>query len=218
MSIIANITSPFGATLGHHEIARIEGKLTDAFLSLIVHSWPTMEDCASHGGNGATYVWPVSIPVENVLGGTGTLLQRCEDAVIAFDDPANPFQGGASAPSITDVASAKLVRWANIKQTRTMKDEAPIEYGDFSIDADRQSRQDIMGAIMAMQLSSQTSRLWRCSDNTMRELELVDLINIGTAIADRRQELIEISDGLNQELLGADTLEEVLAVVWPEIQ
>lgn len=216
MALVANITTPFGASVEHHEVARIEGLLTDSFVSVLVHSWPTSNDCAAHGRKGATYIWPVSLPVEAILAATGTLAQRCEAALIAVEDQANPFYGAAAAPSVTDLETAKAAKWANIKQTRTLLDEAPIALRDFEIDADQKSRQDIMGAVMAMQLTGQTSRLWRCTDNTMRELTLADLVDVGTAIAARRQSLIETSDALYQALQGAETVEDVEAVVWPQ--
>lgn len=215
MALLCAISTPHGAAVGHHELARIEGNLTDAFLLVIVHSWPTAEDCAAHGRNGATFVWPVPVPVENILTSSGALAQRCEAALIAFDDPANPFKGAASVPSVTDLETAKAARWANIKQTRSLLDEAPIELRGFQLDANQQSRQDVMGAVMAMQLTGQVSRLWRCADNAMRELTLSDLVDVGVAIAARRQALIEISDALYQQLQAAATAEDVGAVVWP---
>jgi hypothetical protein len=105
-------------------------------------------------------------------------------------------------------------RWDEIKAARTAADLQPYPVADFEIDADAQSRQNIMGAIMAMQLTGESTRLWRCADNTMRELSLAQLITAGTGIAARLQQLIEISDQLWQQLQAATTAAGIEAVIW----
>ena len=116
---------------------------------------------------------------------------------------------------LRSVETARLEQWTSIKQAREELDNAPITHGAFQVDADAHSRVDIMGAIMAMQLGGPSTRLWRCSDNVMRELSLADLVAIGQAIAVRRQSLIETSDALWQQLGAATTVAQVEAVVWP---
>ena len=116
-----------------------------------------------------------------------------------------------------DLEERRAARWASLKAYRQELDEQPIAVGDFAIDGDAQSRQDIMGAVMAMQLTGQTERPWRCADNVMRPLTFADLVAAGTAIAARRQHLIEVSDQLWQQLQAAATVAEVDAVTWPNI-
>jgi hypothetical protein len=109
----------------------------------------------------------------------------------------------------------RAARWATIKAQREALDNTPIALRDFEIDADASSRFDVMGALMAMQLTLATTRLWRCTDNVMRELTLTDLVAVGTGIASRRQGLIETSDALWQQLLAATTAAQIDAINWP---
>jgi hypothetical protein len=111
---------------------------------------------------------------------------------------------------------ARDERWSAIKAQRAALGFQPVPLRDFALDADAASRLDVMGAVMAMQVSGDTSRLWRCSDNAMRELTLADLLTVGAAIAARRQALIEASDTLFQQIQTAETNAEVDAVAWPE--
>lgn len=109
----------------------------------------------------------------------------------------------------------RAAKWEEIKAHRQALYNSPISVEGIKIDADDNSRMDIMGAIMAMQLSGGGSRMWRCSDNVMRELTLAQIIGAGMAIASRRQALIEISDSLYQQIQSATTVADVNAVVWP---
>jgi hypothetical protein len=214
MALLKAIQTPFGAAVSHHEIARVEGNPASQHLTAIVHSWPSVQACTDHGGNGATFVWPVPFPVEAMLTGSGGFLAKCEAAVIAFEDPANPFFGAATCQSVTDIDTAKRAKWANIKQTRDILDNEPIQFGGFQIDADAKSRTDIMGAVMTMQISGPSSRSWRCTDNVMRTLTLDNLVAVGTAIATRRQGLIERSDALYSLIQSAQTVQAVNAISW----
>lgn len=72
-----------------------------------------------------------------------------------------------------------------------------------------------MGALMAMQITGQVERAWRCSDNVMRTLTLDQITRAGIAVSDRRQALIDISDTLSQAIAAAQTAEEVAAIEWP---
>lgn len=109
----------------------------------------------------------------------------------------------------------KISQWEAIKTERQFRDELPIAVDTFELDADAASRMDLMGAIMAMQLLSETTREWRCADNVMRTLTFTQIVSAGTGIANRRQSLIETSDILYQQIQAAETVEEVLAVAWP---
>jgi hypothetical protein len=153
--------------------------------------------------------------------GDGRLYMPLVEELAGVPDP--PFPGAVwswrDGPYWHDprsVDEARADRWAAIKERRHELDNAPFQHGGFSVDADVGSRTDVMGALMAMQLTGQTSRLWRCADNIMRELTLADLIAIGTGIAARRQALIETSDALYQQMQTAQTAEAVNAVGWPE--
>lgn len=214
MPILKQALTPGGAAVGFHVVERFEASARDSTQSVMVKvaSWPSEEAYNLTGGMGATWNEWYGVPFA-ALSGSGNMSEILERALIAKRD--GPFVDGSYVADGDGVEGLRARRWANIKQTRSLLDEAPAPLRDFQIDADAQSRQDVMGAILAMQLKGQTSRSWRCSDNTMRELSLEDLIELGTHIADRRQQLIEISDSLYHELQSARTAEEIDAIVWP---
>lgn len=215
--ILKPTTSPFGAAIGYHCVKRIEGNLDDAHaqLSLIVHSWPSEEDYVSHQGRGHTHTWYLTIDQAALDG--ARLLASIEQALVSASPEASPFAGGSIVAPVTGLAAARVRQWARIKQTRVVLDAQPIAVEGFSLEADERSCMNIIGAIMEMQLTGQTERLWRCSDNVMRTLTFAQITAAGTAIAARRQQLIEVSDGLYQQIFdpALQTVEAVESVVWP---
>jgi hypothetical protein len=109
----------------------------------------------------------------------------------------------------------RAARWIALKAHRTALDYAPISVDGIELDTADASRMDFMGAIMSMQITGQSSRTWRCSDNIMRSLTLTQIMAAGIGIADRRSALIKTSDLLYQQINAALTDAEVLAVEWP---
>lgn len=216
MPILKELQTPGGAAIGFHVAQRIEAQTLDSaqVVMVAVASWPTEQSYAAAAGKSPTWVdWhPASFAVAAASAEQG-LAGAVEQALIA--DSAGQFNGGTITTLVGDLPGAKARRWANIKQQRDTLDAEPVPLRDFFIDADESSRMDLMGAVMAAQFSSQAARLWRCSDNVMRELSTADLIAVGQAIAARRQSLIEVSDQLYQQIQAAETVEEVDAVVWP---
>lgn len=216
MPIVKSLKTPGGATIAFHCAQRVEAQVQDSaqVLMVSVASWPSVEDYDAAQGKSATWVDWHAVPFTAVATGAAEGLPAAlEQALIG--DASSVFYGGSFAAPHDDLPGAKARQWANVKQQRDMLDRAPVTLRDFQVDADESSRIDLMGALMAMQLSGQASRLWRCSDNVMRELTTADLGAIGQAIASRRQSLIEISDTLYQQIQAAQTVEDVLAVVWP---
>lgn len=137
--------------------------------------------------------------------------------------PDPPFEGAvllASAGALhwrddRPLEEVRAARWAEIKAQRQALDAAPIEVDGILIDADERSRIDVMGAVVAMQLTGEATRPWRCSDNQMRTLTAAQIQQVGIAIANRRQALIETSDALAQQIQAAATVAAVSAVAWP---
>lgn len=197
-------TAPNGAVLTAHRVTRAE--VTGSGIEFTVQSWPDMDTFRE----GLPPLWNSRF---NDSGGQD-LLAALEASLISGT---SEF-GGATPIELDDAEldQARSRRWAAIKAEREARDQAPVDHASYQVDGDQQSRMDIMGAVMAMQATGQSSRLWRCSDNVMRELTLADLLAVGCAIAARRQALIEISDQLYQAILAAQTTAEVDAVVWPD--
>lgn len=214
--ILKSITSPFGAAISYHCAKRLEGNLDDANaqMALIVHSWPSEESYVALQGVGPTYVWNLSVPQAALQG--AQLLLSCEQALVSVDG--SPFFGGSVVPAVTDLEAARVRQWAKVKQTREVLNLAPLELDGVAIDGDERSRQNILGAIVDMQLTSMASRNWICADNVSRELTAAQVIAFGTALAARTQALVETSYLLRGEIFdpAKTTVEAVESVVWPE--
>lgn len=201
MPILKSFRAPNGVTVSYCRLGQVEGNFPD--LVVQVRCWVDRD--AYMQGLPPSFAHYAPFDASAMLG-------TFEQAALGLADLAG---GAIEADGDTDLAAAKLRRWATLKTERDARDFAPIAYGEFEIDADQQARIDIMGAVMAMQAGDQASRLWRCSDNQMRGLTLSDLLAAGSAIAARRQALIETSDGLYQQIQSAETAEAVSAVAWP---
>lgn len=138
--------------------------------------------------------------------------------------PAQPWPGAALIfeagqlrwRDTRTLAECQTQRWDEIKATRQALDNAPITIGGgIPLDGDEKSRNNILGAVVAMQLASLATRNWRCADNVMRVLTLAQIVEAGLGIAARRQSLIETSDALYHQIQAATTPAQVAAVVWP---
>lgn len=203
MALSKPIPAPNGVTMHYHRAVRAE-VLADG---IVVHlqSWLDEQSCLD--GNPPLWTFYENLPL-------GDLLEALEAQVVVQSEA---FLGADSLDgSALPLARARALRWAEIKAQRQLKDHAPMALRDFEVDADAGSRMDLMGAVMAMQITGQATRLWRCTDNVMRELKVQDLVTVGTAVAARRQALIETSDVLYQQIQAAETVEAVRAVVWPD--
>lgn len=201
MPIIKPFTAPNGTPVSYHRLGRFEGQFPD--LTVQVQCYVDRETFLAGKPPAFSYYMPWD---------ARSLVDSLEQAALNME----AFAGGSvEVAGETDLEAAKVRQWARLKQERDMLDFAPIGYNGYEVDADASSRVDIMGAVMAMQAGGQASRLWRCSDNVMRELTLADLLSIGTSIAARRQALIETSDTLWQELQAAATVEDVESIAWP---
>lgn len=216
MPITKAIKTPGGADIAYHVATRVEAQTLDAAQVLLVQvsSWPSVEAYDLAGGKAAT--WNDWHPVDFAAMANSAALglgPACEQALAA--SPNSSLAGGIVSAMRDGLDGARARQWANIKQQRELLDNSPIDHDGYQVDAGASSRLDIMGAVMAMQAGGQASRLWRCSDNVMRELLLADLLAIGQAIAARRQALIETSDTLYQQLNAATDATAVAAVVWP---
>jgi hypothetical protein len=201
MPILKTFRAPNGITVSYCRLGNVEGRFPD--LVVQVQCW--VDEAAYLQGTPPAYAHYVPF--------TATALRdELEHAALALPD----LTGGtllAEGDSALD--GAKVRRWAALKAQRDELDSAPFEHAGFLVEADHLSSVRIMRAIMAMQLSGQTSRLWRCADNVMRELSLAELISISTGIDARRQQLIETSDALWQQIQGAQEGADVAAVSWP---
>ena len=107
-------------------------------------------------------------------------------------------------------------KWKELQNIRNEKDNLPIELSGIGIQADFDSRQKVMGAVVAMQLYGVTSKGWICSDNVRRELTFAQILAFGSAIDARTQELYDTGDTLRSQVFDPlKTIEEVKGISWP---
>ena len=132
--------------------------------------------------------------------------------------PQHPAEWSNEALSWVDgrsIAEVRAARLERIKLEREARFYAPITVDGVTVDADRDSVANIMGAIMEMQLTGTETRRWTLHDNTRMDLTLAQLVAIGSAIAERKEVLQNQSQDIRQLIEAAQTSADVAAVTWP---
>lgn len=209
MTILHTMTAPTGAPCAAFRVLGFEFAPHESdLLKIRVGGWAKELDAAD---TVPLYNWFITIQMSAL--NTTQPIQSLETALTLV--AGSPWEGGTVVPTMAPLEEAKVRRWALIKLQREERDNSPIPHNGFEVDADASSRLDILGAITAMQLGGATSRLWRCTDNVMRELTLADISAIGQAIAARRQALIETSAGLYHAIQAAQTVAQLEVISWP---
>lgn len=201
MPFLKSITAPNGASLTYHRIVGVEGQMPTVLLS--IRSWP--DEQAFIDGKPSLWTRNISYDLSehiNAMESTVLLTSEFLEATLIGD-------------SDTDVLGARARRWASLKRHRDSLMYAPISYEDYEVDADMDSQVKMLGSAFIMQLDPMSTKMWRCTDNTMRELNLTDLLNIGNALASRTQALINTTAVLWDDLEEASTVEEIQAINWP---
>ncbi len=202
MPILKPFTAPNGVPVSYHRLGNVEGRFPD--LSVQVQSYVDRE--AFLAGRPPAYMHYIAFDAS-------AMAATLEQAALAIEGLAG---GTLEADETADLDAARVRRWIKIKAERDARDTAPIEIEPgVALDGDTQSRSDILGAVVAMQLRGATEKRWRCADNVMRDLTLEQIVAAGLGIEARRQHLIEVSDGLWQALLAAQTVAQVEGVTWP---
>lgn len=213
MPILKTITTPGGAALGWHVVARIEASRHDPnpVAGVSVHSWPTMDDYISNGGKNFTQVNHFAVPLVMLSG--ANFYSSAEQALVALQD--TPLAGGSLAGLPSDLETAKVLQWAMMKQMRELVVASPIESGGRMFDADPASVKRIMGALQGLAISGGTEIEWTLADNTSRVLSLAELQALGLALVAREDACHRVTRQLRQQIEEATAVEAVLAVTWP---
>lgn len=212
MPIIKSITSPGGAALTWHRIARAGVGFLDAHSVAVleVQSWPSVDDFIAQSGLAFTYQFTFTVPLVGLRG--ASFLEDCEQALVG--DPSCLLNGGSLAPLPTDLEMLKALRWAQMKQMRDFAAAQPIDVGGQRFDADAKSVDNIRGAIQGMEISGATSIAWTLFDNTVATLTLEQLRAVGVAILSRVDACYQRARDLRAQIETATTAEAVAAVVW----
>lgn len=114
-------------------------------------------------------------------------------------------------PPLEDVQAAKI---AELKTIRDNKEVEPIRTDKGLFDYDDKARDRIQAAIIALNAGGHID--WTLADNTNVTVTNLDLENVVRAVAVRSNTLHVIYRQLKEQVMAAETNEEVEAVVWPE--
>jgi len=114
-------------------------------------------------------------------------------------------------PPLEDVQAAKI---SELKGIRDAKEVEPIRTDKGLFDYDDKARDRIQAAIIALNAGGHID--WTLADNTNVTVTNLDLENVVRAVAVRSNTLHVIYRQLKEQVMAAETNEEVEAVVWPE--
>lgn len=215
MPIIKSITSPGGASLAWHRIARAGIGFLDTHnvAVLEVQSWPSVDDFIAQSGLTFTHQFTFTVPLVGLRG--ESFLEDCEQALV--DDPTGLLHAGSLAPLPSSLDMLKALRWAQMKQMRDFAAMQPIDVDGVRFDADPKSVDNVRGAIQGMEIAGAESIAWTLYDNTVRVMTLEELRQLGAAIMARVDACYQVARDLRSQIESASTAEAVAAVVWPPI-
>lgn len=114
---------------------------------------------------------------------------------------------------LEEVKAAKV---SELKNERTAREEAPVEYGGKLWDFDAKARDRITAAATALELGGVESLEWTAHDDTSARLTATDLKGIIAAAAIRGDALHKKYRELRDAANAAETAEEVSAIVWED--
>lgn len=109
----------------------------------------------------------------------------------------------------------KAIKIAELKNERTMREEAPVEYGGKLWDFDSKARDRITAAVTALEVGGVESIEWTAHDDTSARLTALDLKGIVAAAALRGDALHKKYRELRDAANAAESAGEVNAVTWP---
>ena len=108
----------------------------------------------------------------------------------------------------------KLQKIEELKQERTSREEAPVEFNGKLWDFDAKSRDRITAAITALEISEIEYIVWTAYDDTSSALTANDLKGIIATAAIRGNELHEQYRVLRDAVNAATLQEEIDAISW----
>lgn len=108
----------------------------------------------------------------------------------------------------------KLQKIEELKQERTKREEAPVEFSGKLWDFDAKSRDRITAAITALEISEIEYIVWTAYDDTSSALTANDLKGIIATAAIRGNELHEQYRVLRDAVNAATLQEEIDAISW----
>lgn len=115
-------------------------------------------------------------------------------------------------PALADVQAAKI---SELKTIRDAKEVEPIQTEKGLFDYDDKARDRIQAAIIALNAGGHID--WTLADNTNVTVTNLDLEDVVRAVAVRSNTLHVTYRQLKEQVMAAETNEEVEAIHWPEV-
>jgi len=114
---------------------------------------------------------------------------------------------------ISILDEAKLRKIEELKSYRDTEEVEPIEVNGHLFDYDDKARERINAAIIALDLTQGTIT-WTLADNTDTEVTATDLKYVVAIVAQRSNSLHIKYRQLKEQVLNAETVEEVESITW----
>lgn len=215
MPILKTFKTESGATMTWHRVSKVESSMLDSHAVAVctVHCWPDLD--AFIETNGGRFSWTEYVPIPQALVDGADFVGSLERALISVAE--SPFYGGSVAPMPSGLDMARQLRWAQMKQMRSLLMAQPIEFDGMVFDADPASLNNIVNSVRKMELAGEASMRWTLEDNTVATVTLEQLRGLGLKIGERIDQLYEVGRELYTSIFdpALSTVEEVAAIKWP---
>lgn len=136
----------------------------------------------------------------------------CSETQLAtIDDMGDYYEVVAlPQPSLDDIKEEKI---AELKHARDIEEVADIEVNGHVFDYDENARERINAAIIALELTQGTIT-WTLADNTDTDVTAQDLKYVIAMVAQRSNSLHIKYRKLKEQVLSAQTAEQVDRIIW----
>lgn len=121
-------------------------------------------------------------------------------------------------PVVPDLDEVKAAKIAEFKTIRDTKEVEPLQTDKGIFDYDDKSRDRLAIARQALTDAGGTGTVvWTTADNQRVPLGVADFAAINAAAAERSNALHVLYNELKTQVNACETVEEVEAIVWPEV-
>lgn len=135
-------------------------------------------------------------------------------------DPDSPYSNASIlAPEASDLDSAKLKRWAEIKAQRDAHEFGGFVWDGSTFDSDPISQSRITGAVVMALLAAQAGQPfaqdWTLADSQTRTLSGAEMMAVGIALGGHVGSVHASARTLRAAIEAATTPEELELLTWP---
>lgn len=217
MSITKTITTERGDDISYHRVQRVSISPGDDgihHISCMVFSWPSIAayQAGAEPRDRSARTLATLPPMD--AGFVGSL-----EALLVTSD--GPLLGGVvnADPVDTPLEKARAAKLAELRTIRSLKIAAPKTTAFGAFDADEKSQNDLNKVVSlqaaAASLGLPTAANFTLADNTRRSFTQAELAQAALEIGAQVQAMYDVHDALRAQVVAAQSVGEVAAVVWP---